>query len=90
MPAILLIWKNCNLSHPSSFHSVRPDRRSVHVLIMHQSSPPVKLTEREPHHTNKCPNIGRPVVLTKGLPINMPYRRPTTGDLRCQTKSCDT
>nr|DAS21500.1 MAG TPA: hypothetical protein [Caudoviricetes sp.] len=57
---------------------------------MHHSSPPVKLTARELHHTNKCPNISGPIVLTIGPLINMPYRRPTTGDLHCQAKSCDT
>nr|DAQ35999.1 MAG TPA: hypothetical protein [Caudoviricetes sp.] len=57
---------------------------------MHPSSPPVKLSTRELGHTNKCQDISAPIVLTIGALINIPYRRPTTGDLRCQAKSCDT
>nr|DAW75740.1 MAG TPA: coat protein [Caudoviricetes sp.] len=57
---------------------------------MHPSYLHVNPIMRELHHTNKCPNIGRPIVLTKGLPINIPYRRPTIDALHCQTKSCDT
>nr|DAP45149.1 MAG TPA: hypothetical protein [Caudoviricetes sp.] len=57
---------------------------------MYPSYPPVNPTTRELHHTNKCPNISGPIVQTIEPLINMPYRRPTTSDLRCQAKSCDT
>nr|DAS41654.1 MAG TPA: hypothetical protein [Caudoviricetes sp.] len=57
---------------------------------MRPSSPAVKLSARELDHTNKCPNISGPIVLTIGPLINMPYHRPTIDALHCQTKSCDT